>query len=109
MAIHRQSAQSKQAVLIKQSFLANGVLVDPTIYPVATAWLPEGTAPSVGTTWVTADWETIGPSTWAVRTYVGPGGAVVLPASDIPYVPFAKITTPTEIIVDSSTDRLEVY
>lgn len=109
MGTLRVSSQSKQAVLIVQTLKLSGVVVDPTSYAVATAWLTEGVVPSGGTTWNAADWETIGTALWAIRTIIGPG-AVVIAASATPYVPYAKITIPsTETIIMPSTDLLEVY
>jgi hypothetical protein len=109
MAVYRQSAQSKQAVLIQQRFKLNGAVADPSAFTVQTAWLPEGTVPVAGTTWYAADWEPQGAG-WAVRTIIGPGGGVVtLAASGTPYIPYAKLTTATETIVAASTDRLEIF
>lgn len=109
MATLRISSQSKQAVLISQSLRISGVVTDPTSFAVATAWLPAPSVPDGSTTWRTADWETLGTTSWAIRTYIGPGASFQLAASPIPYVPYVKLTTSTEVIVQPSTDVLEVY
>jgi hypothetical protein len=82
--------------------------VDPTVDPIAFAFVePEG-APVSGTTWTNGTWETFEiegfPDVYKARCLVGPGGAIELPIGS--YDVFIKITHGLETVILKSDSLL---